>query len=401
VVFTSRYTECLRPRVIHIRGFACVKWFCRAAALAAAFVIAGLGSSTSVAAPGAEPEYAPIMPKAISSTLIDVAYAGSRRVVAVGERGIVLYSDDQGENWQQGKMPFFRMLTGVSFIDDKRGWAVGHQSMVFHTRDGGETWERQLDGFRFQEKANVDNLRRTRAAYEALAAELEENPDASRELELEDALFAFEDAQLYMEEPLVPTNLHDVWFLDDSHGWAVGSFGRLIETSDGGASWVDSSHLVATQDGFHLNSITGTGDGKIIIVGEGGVVFRSTDVGKTWAQIDSGFYGSFFGSVYDPVNNLVTAFGLAGALYQSRDFGLTWNKLDGGVQGSLAGGTVTAQGNTVLVGPGGLVLIMNGADASVQQHAESDRMNHSAVLHLAENDYILVGAGGVKRAKIK
>jgi len=328
-----------------------------------------------------------------------VETAGAR-VVVVGERGIALYSDDQGESWQQGKMPFFRMLTGVSFSDDKQGWAVGHQSMVFHTRDGGETWERQLDGFRFQEKANADNLRRTRATYEALAAELAANPDASRELELEDALFAFEDAQLYMEESVIPTNLHDVWFLDANQGWAVGSFGRLIETRDGGNSWTDASHRVATPDGFHLNSITGTGDGQLIIAGEGGVIFRSMDTGETWEQMDSGFYGSFFGVVYDPLNTVVTAFGLAGALYQSQDFGLTWNKIPGKIQGSLAGGTVTAQGNTVLVGPGGLVLVIHGKDSTLQQQAEPDRMNHSSLLHLEANDFIVVGAGGVKRVQI-
>jgi photosystem II stability/assembly factor-like uncharacterized protein len=364
--------------------------------LAAASVTAGLAGTSSQAAP----EYAPIMPKATKATLIDVEYAGSHRVVAVGERGIVLYSDDQGESWQQGKMPFMRMLTGLSFVDEKMGWAVGHQSMIFHTRDGGDTWERQLDGLRFQEKANADNLTRTRAAYEALETELEQSPDEGRDQELEDALFAFEDAQFYMEETLIPTNLHDVWFMDDRHGWAVGSFGRLIETRDGGTTWADISHLVKTLDGFHLNGITGTRNGEILIVGEGGAIFRSMDTGKAWEQIDSGFYGSFFGVVYDPLNKVTTAFGLAGALYQSRDFGLSWAPLNSPVKGSLAGGTVTAQGNTVLVGPGGQVLVIDGANSSQQQHLEADRMNQSAIVHLGENTYIVAGAGGVKRVQI-
>ena len=77
-----------------------------------------------------EQDYAPIAPKALASTMIDIERAGER-LVAVGERGHVLYSDDRGENWQQGKMPFRRMLTGVHFTDSRHGWAVGHQSMIF------------------------------------------------------------------------------------------------------------------------------------------------------------------------------------------------------------------------------------------------------------------------------
>jgi len=358
-----------------------------------------LASALLVNPAEASDDYAPVVPKALKSTLIDVEQAGSR-LVAVGERGHVLYSDDSAESWQQAKVPFIRMLTGVSFIDDKRGWAVGHQSMVFQTSDGGETWARQLDGFSFQALANEEDLERTRGAYEALAAELEENPDESRELDLEDALFAFEDAEYLLEEPVVPTNLHDVWFLDENTGWAVGSFGRLIETRDGGKTWVNKSHLVKTFDGFHLNSITGTADGQIYIAGEGGVINRSMDAGQTWEQLDAGYYGSFFGITYDPTNELLIAFGLGSALYQSSDFGLTWQSMSSPIDATFAGGTVTEDGNTVLVGPAGVVLVIDGADSSMQPYPQASRRNHSTVLSLGDGEYVLVGAGGANRVKL-
>jgi len=74
--------------------------------------------------------------------------------------------------------------------------------------------------------------------------------------------------------------------------------------------------------------------------------------------------------------------------------------MPGKIKGSLAGGTVTAQGNTVLVGPGGLVLIIDGGNSTVRQQVESDRMNHSSLLQLEAGDFIVVGAGGVKRVQI-
>jgi photosystem II stability/assembly factor-like uncharacterized protein len=361
--------------------------------------MAGLLAVSALLANGTEDQFAPIAPKAVSSTMIDIDRAGGR-LVAVGERGHVLYSDDKGESWQQGKMPFRRMLTGVHFVDAQRGWAVGHQSMIFHTQDGGLTWVRQVNGFEFQQQFNVENLARTRASYEALAAELEANPDPDRDLELEDALFAFEDAEFALEEPPVPTNLHDVWFLDRNTGWAVGAFGRLVETRDGGSTWTDKSHRVHTPDGLHLNAITGTSSGEVFIAGEGGAVFRSLDAGASWEQMDVGYYGTFFGVLHDPVNAMLRVFGLGSALYQSRDKGVTWEALDSTVPATFAGGTVSADGNTVLVGPGGMVLVIDGATDFIQTHPQPGRRNYSSARVLGAGSLVLVGQGGPERVSL-
>jgi photosystem II stability/assembly factor-like uncharacterized protein len=272
--------------------------------------------------------------------------------------------------------------------------------MIFNSTDGGETWARQLEGYSFQGQVNVDNLARTERAYAELSAELTENPDEDRELELEDALFAWEDAQFYAEEAPVPTNLHDVLFLDQNRGWAVGAYGRMVQTTNGGKTWVDASHLVATEEGFHFNAIAATRAGELIIAGEGGVLFRSMDAGASWEQLDSGNYGSFFGIVHDEINGLTTTFGLGGAIFQSSDFGSSWQQRDSQVASALAGGAVTADGKTVLVGVGGLILILGATDASLKSLPQSDRKSLSTILPLGPDNYILAGAGGLKRAEL-
>lgn len=363
-------------------------------------LLAGVLAASAVAAFGETAVYAPIAPKALTSTMIDIERAGGR-LVAVGERGHVLLSDDKGESWQQGKVPFRRMLTGVHFADAQRGWAVGHQSMIFHSEDGGQTWERQVDGFAFQQKFNEENVLRTREAHEALSVELEANPDPSRDLELEDALFAFEDAEFALEEPPSPTNFHDVWFLDRDNGWAVGAFGRMAETHDGGKTWLDTSHRVQTPDGLHLNAITGTSRGEIFMTGESGVIFRSLDSGTTWEQMDVGYYGTFFGVTFDPVNDVLRVFGLGGALYQSPDKGLTWEAVESPVPATFAGGSVTPDGNTVLVGPGGMLFLIDGATGFISAHPQPGRQNFSSALALGSGDFILVGQGGPYRVQVE
>jgi photosystem II stability/assembly factor-like uncharacterized protein len=363
-------------------------------------VFAATIACSATLAQGAEEVFAPLAPRAVSSTLIDIERAGDR-LVAVGERGHVLYSDDQGESWQQGKMPFRRMLTGVHFVDAQQGWAVGHQNMIFHTDDGGLTWRRQVDGFELQQRFNEDNVTRTREAYEALSAELQANPDPDRELELEDALFAFEDAEIALEEPPMPSNFHDVWFLDSNTGWAVGAFGRMAETRDGGKTWADKSHLVQTPDGLHLNAITGTSRGEIYIAGEGGAMFRSLDAGDNWEQMDVGYHGTLFGVVFDPVNDALRVFGLGSALYQSPDKGVTWQAMQSPVKATFAGGTTGEKGQTLLVGPGGMLLVIEGDTGNIRAMPQPGRRNYSKALALGAGELVLVGRGGPHRVRLE
>ena len=74
--------------------------------------------------------------------LVAVSQVG-RRLVAVGDHGIVVLSDD-GETWRQASsVPVDGLLTALSFIDERQGWAVGHGGVLLHTEDGGETWALQ------------------------------------------------------------------------------------------------------------------------------------------------------------------------------------------------------------------------------------------------------------------
>uniref|UniRef100_UPI00036A9E88 WD40/YVTN/BNR-like repeat-containing protein n=1 Tax=Pseudomonas putida TaxID=303 RepID=UPI00036A9E88 len=87
-------------------------------------------------------------PQALRAVLQDVARADAR-LVAVGERGVVLLSDDNGATWRQATaVPVSVSLTAVQFIDARNGWAVGHAGVVLHSQDGGEHWSVQLDGKR-------------------------------------------------------------------------------------------------------------------------------------------------------------------------------------------------------------------------------------------------------------
>ena len=99
-------------------------------------------SMAAAAANAAGPQPAINSVRASKSLLLDVAVAG-KRLVAVGERGHVVYSDDGGQTWAQASVPTRSLLTAVSFPTARDGWAVGHDGTVIHSADGGQTWTLQ------------------------------------------------------------------------------------------------------------------------------------------------------------------------------------------------------------------------------------------------------------------
>ena len=78
-------------------------------------------------------------PLASRGLLNGLASAG-KRIVAVGQRGHILYSDDAGKSWRQAEVPVSSDLVAVSFPNATNGWAVGHDGVVLRTTDAGVTW---------------------------------------------------------------------------------------------------------------------------------------------------------------------------------------------------------------------------------------------------------------------
>src|SRR6185295_6805846 len=107
--------------------------------LAAVFIGGVVRADVDPADPANKP--AEHEPFAATSLLLDLARAGSR-LVAVGERGHVMLSDDEGATWRQAKsVPTRDMLTAVFFADGEYGWAVGHDETILNTVDGGRSEE--------------------------------------------------------------------------------------------------------------------------------------------------------------------------------------------------------------------------------------------------------------------
>jgi len=316
---------------------------------------------------------------ASSSVLLAMTRAG-KRLLAVGERGIVLFSDDDAASWQQAQVPVSVSLTNVRFVTDKKGWAVGHSGVVLHTEDGGVTWIKQLDG-RQAAKAVLQ------VAEKAVAA----RDDAQTRRQLDDA------QRLLADGPDKP--FFDVYFSDESHGYIVGAYGLFFMTQDGGKTWLPWQNHIDNPQGRHLYCINATGT-SLYIAGEEGTLYHSGDGGQSFTAIATPYQGSYFGVVSLEGNKVLT-YGLRGNAYWSDDGGGHWRKSETSTQATLTAGLALTDGSVVVVSQGGEVLRSTDDGRSFQVLPVTHPFPFSGVAQARNDKLILSGNRGITGITIK
>jgi photosystem II stability/assembly factor-like uncharacterized protein len=310
-------------------------------------------------------EQAPLVRKAL---LLDIAQADGR-IVAVGDRGHIVLSDDRGQSWVQAReVPTRNLLTGVCFSDARHGIAVGHDEIVLVTSDAGRSWKR------------------THYAPEA-------------------------------QQPLL-----DVWCGAQGKAIAVGAYGAYYSSGDGGETWAarkldapppgksapsagdTAAKPSANEDDLggepHLNRIVAASATRFYIAGEAGHLYRSDDAGSTWMQLLSPYEGSFFG-VLPLQGDTLLAYGLRGHLYRSADAGASWTRIDTGTTAMLNGAARIGARDVVVVGLSGTLLESHDEGRTFSLRLQSGRKGLSAVMAADPPEVIVAGEDGIRRISLE
>jgi len=233
---------------------------------------------------------------ATRAMILSSARAG-KRIVAVGNHGIVLLSDTDGADFRQANsVPVRSTLSSVFFVDEKTGWAVGQWGVVLRTDDAGESWT------------------------------------------------------LQRHDTSVDQPLFSVWFRDRQHGYAVGLWSLLIATVDGGKTWAQITLPPPPgrkKADRNLLKIFANRMGTLFVAAEQGMVLKSYD-GENWTYIDTGYKGSFWTGIVLNNGTLLVG-GLRGTIYRSTDDGRSWREAKSAFKSSItdfaeAGGKVYAAG---------------------------------------------------------
>ena len=348
--------------------------------------LAGIGADKPTAAPAIRSELAP------RSLLLDVAAAG-QRLVAVGEQGHIIFSDDGGAGWTHATVPASLMLTSVCFATPQQGWAVGHEGLILTTADGGENWSIQLDGRAIAER-QVQQATARVVELQAALADLDEQADREEaEFAVEDAQFVLEDAEAVLADGIT-TPLLGVACFADSQAYAFGAYGLLLQTTDAGENWALISSRIENPADYHFYGMARLQSGALIIAGEAGSLHRSRDDGETWQRLRAGYEGSLFG-VIAPTDGSAIVFGLRGNIFRSTDEGDTWRPIRSPSQATLLGGTQLPGGISALVGAGGTLLLSHDQGQTFEIMSTGSRRPFSSVYANGAGGLLLVGFGGV------
>ncbi|MEP5763843.1 MAG: YCF48-related protein [Halieaceae bacterium] len=348
----------------------------------------------SVGAYSADYASLPALPSGLiqEARLLDMERAGER-LVAVGERGLIAYSDDEGASWKQARVPSSETLTAVSFPTAEHGWAVGHGGVILHSGDAGSSWQLQFDG----NDANRQKLDYVTDMVMTLEQALEQAPAetvADLEYELEEAQFAVEDAELAVATGPADPFL-DVWFANAEQGLAVGAYGMIYSTDNGGLQWRLAMAGIENLEGYHYYSLAASDTGQLYLSGEAGLLYRSDDGGEVWQRLPLDYDGSLFG-VLVAVDGTVVTFGLRGNIFYSTDSGNSWSEaaLPDAPGLSFYGGKRLPDGKLVLVGTGGVMASSSDQGLSFVADIQSSRSTFSSVEAIGD-DLLLGGVDGL------
>ena len=305
---------------------------------------ANAAASDSAAAPSVAPIPAMMAQHASSGLLLGVANAGTH-LVAVGGNGVIILSDD-GMGWTQVQTPVDVTLTGVSFADDQHGWAVGHDALILYTADGGHTWR-------------IQNY-----------------------------------------QPALNSPMFAVLAIDAQKVLAVGAFGLMKMTEDGGQHWTDVDAPELLGDKLHLNGIARLADGQLLVVGENGLAGVSAD-GQHWQRLTLPYEGSFFGTLPWGDHGAI-AFGLRGSIYMTGDVrSAQWHPVEVATTSSFFGGLKLPADEVVVIGGDNTVVRIDHSGAAHVMHNSPDKVGQSSSLTagiLYKDKLLMVGETGVVHA---
>lgn len=262
---------------------------------------------------------------ASQSLLLDISPLGKEKLVAVGQYGHILLSND-GENWQQANVPVQATLTRVFFLNEQLGWAVGHDATILHSQDGGLNW------------------------------------------------------QIQQSLPSLQKPLLDIYFKDAKQGIAVGAYGQVFRTNDGGTTWQSEFHqefLLADDVDYindlkmedeqayldeiafilpHFNGLVAH-DNSLFLMGETGLLAQSNDFGHTWQKVSNFYQGSFFSLAGIGSGDFLVA-GLRGHVFRRAQGERQWREVSTGSTALLNDIVVSEEDGTIFIlGNNGVLLV--------------------------------------------
>lgn len=215
------------------------------------------------------------------------------------------------------------------------GSAVGNHGMMLSSLDAGGTWE-------------VDSSDEFNGALLGITCSGNKRVAVGQQ----GAVHVYDNGKWLSPEPVTEERLFAVELGDGGVGVAVGAFGTVLRTMDGGSSWeklsFDWEAILNDYLEPHIYDVTIGDQGLITIVGEFELVLQSADSGNTWTVSHQGDASLFGVQLLDTGTGF--AVGQEGRLLRTEDGGASWVSIDSGVSSILLDVWASYQGEVIVTG---------------------------------------------------
>ncbi|MEJ2049291.1 MAG: YCF48-related protein, partial [Calditrichota bacterium] len=153
--------------------------------------------------------------------------------------------------------------------------------------------------------------------------------------------------------------LTSVFFVDQYTGWACGNSAKILNTTDGGNTWLpqSSSLIVELNSVFFINDSTGW------IAGHNGKIIKTTDGGENWTTQTSGV-GDKLTAIWFTDNAHGWAAGWDGAITKTIDGGDNWEAQPRATNASLTSLIFIDSDTGWMTGTYGTILKYTGSSGS-------------------------------------
>lgn len=198
--------------------------------------------------------------------MFQAAAESDGRIAVVSSMGATVTSDDHGNTWRRSELPGRPSLIDVDACDDGDLFALDTQRRVWKLMDDGGRWQ----------SSTIDTPENTLSIHCAPDGTLWVSASFSTLFSRAPGEESWREFSLYEDLQFTA-----VRFVDESTGFAVGEFGTVLVTADGGVSWnaaepVPNEFYPMAAD--FLNPSTGW------VGGLDGVIWQTSDGARSWQR---------------------------------------------------------------------------------------------------------------------
>jgi len=207
----------------------------------------------------------------VGDSLRSVSFNGVNGICG-GDSQDILYSTDSGASWQIGQSGFFGGgFPGAQMLSATTGFVAGQnsifQALVGTTTDGGASWAFQPFYFDGNEGG----------ANDVFFFDQNTGLVSGSVFDGRGAIARTTDAGMNWSTLFFDQAIEGVTFPMAASGFAVGAGGRILHTSDNGATWTDQT----SGSSANLHDVSFASDAlRGITVGDGGVILQTTNGGE-------------------------------------------------------------------------------------------------------------------------